>query len=1264
MVFTPDNTIVDILNLNILVGTSGSDQIIGLAGDDLIFGAEADDQLFGNEAADTIYGNQENDIIYGGSDADLLFGGQGDDSIFGDDGDDTIYADRGTDILIGGEGADVFILDIGTGDFSVTTTNLIVDFNLEEDQIELQDGLTFEDFSIEGTPEGDTAIRDPNTGEILALLQGVNRDSFTEIVSSEPTVPPEEPIVTASLADDTGIDNGDNITSNPTLTGTITNSAEVAGLEVSIGEEFVPIETNIADNGSFTLTQEQLEEALDISFTNGIYTIQLRTVDLSGTLSSEVAEITFTIAPDDPPPEQEIEFFPPGTDFLEPTITAELANDTGTNDSDGITSDPTIIGTATDNFGVAEIEVSVGEEFVPIQTNIAANGSFTLTQNQLEEALETSLTDGTYTVSLRAVDTSELRSLELAEVTFTLETPNPDNSGSEPDTSDPDNSGEPDTSNPDNSGEPDTSNPDNSGSEPDTSNPDNSGEPNQPPEEDITIPESVEDTPTNSIENEDFPDPFETENVDLIEDPGNTILEAYEISINSQTFVYSQQISADDPVDFYVFNVENNQNFNLFLEGLSQDVDVYLLDINQQIIASSENIGITAESITVPLSVGTYYVQVQSFDSQTTTYDLNILFPPRTPEVAEPEVIEIVEDPGNIVTEAYEISIDSQTSIYSQQVSANDPVDYYIFNVENEQNFNLFLESLSQDVNISVLDINQTVVASSENVGTTDESINLSLTAGTYYIQVESFDSQTTTYNLNVLFPPAPSETESLVRYDFVYYSNGINTESDYYTGYVYAEEGSFEVGERYDFSSSSEGSYYIADISSASSTAIVNQVFINNYYDVDININSTVSYSSFYSINNQASGFFGLGSEYDFVEFEGIFFGFGLQFVTTNIVLPIFINPNFPQRDDYFVGDRPSGITSADLDGDGDNDLIVGNPGFDAAVEGSFDGNRISILTNNGDGTFTAPRSIITGLGPSFIAEDLDGDEDIDLATAHAEDDDLSVFFNDGNGNFATPETYEAGDRPFMANAGDLDNDGDIDLVTINSEALNLFTANNEGNSISIHYNDGDGGFTERETLTVGEGVSGVEIADLDDDGNLDLITSNRSENTLSVLFNTGDAFFTSPEKYAVGERPGSPIAADLDNDGDLDLATANFANRFTQGTVSILRNDGNGNFSPSEFFFSENVPSNLTPADLDGDGDLDLMMLNSFFIVGTGEREGSIVSVLTNNGDGNFSFPESFLVGEIPNGLVVDDLDEEGDLDFATANFDSDDVTVYLQS
>ncbi|WP_413160026.1 Ig-like domain-containing protein [Capilliphycus salinus ALCB114379] len=680
-----ENVFFDTQSTGILVGTSSSDQLLGLEGNDLIFGGEAADQLFGNSGFDTIYGHQDDDRIYGGSEDDFLFGGQGNDIIFGDAGNDIIYGNKGTDILIGGEGEDIFVLEIGSGNFSVTTTDLIIDFNVAEDQIELRDGLTFEDLSLEGTPAGDTLIRDTNSGEMLVLLQGVDSSSLSEEIFIQPPDPVNinQPI-TLSLANDTGRDNRDNITSDPTLTGTVLNPQEIAGLEISLGEEFVPIETVIAEDGSFTLTPDQLEEALNISLTDGIYNLQLRTVDLSGLPSPEIAEIRVVIAPD----ENNIlpgELIPRGTDFLEPTITAQLANDTGTNDSDGITSDPTITGTASDNFGIGGIEVSIGEEFVPIQTNIAADGSFTLTKDQLESTFNTSLVDGSYSFFLRAVDTSGLRSREFTEVSFTLDDEPPTitaqlandtgDSNSDRVTTDATIIG--------------TVSDDNeivalrAGTDNNLLNVTNQLEsdgrfefdplqveaflgetlventtytlkleaedefglvsqttvsftfadiPDETiPEIELPPPEEVE--MINDDDDNEMPPRMEMEEREVTEDPGNTVEDAAGIAVSSNTLVYSEEVSEGDSEDIYAFTLGASSNISIDLNGLSGDADLFLLDSNETILDSSEAIGITPESITRPLEAGTYYIQVKSFDGETTDYDLNVAFTSRIPGV-------------------------------------------------------------------------------------------------------------------------------------------------------------------------------------------------------------------------------------------------------------------------------------------------------------------------------------------------------------------------------------------------------------------------------------------------------------------------------------------------------------------------------------------------------------------------------------------------------------------------------------------------------
>src|SRR3989304_8196514 len=76
-----------------------------------------------------------------------------------------------------------------------------------------------------------------------------------------------------------------------------------------------------------------------------------------------------------------------------------------------------------------------------------------------------------------------------------------------------------------------------------------------------------------------------------------------------------------------------------------------------------------------------------------------------------------------------------------------------------------------------------------------------------------------------------------------------------------------------------------------------------------------------------------------------------------------------------YAAGDGPSSVFAADLDGDGDQDLAVAN---------AFS-NNVSVLKNNGDGTYAAAVNYAAGDGPvSTFATDLDGDGDQELMGAN----------------------------------------------------------------------------------------------------------------------------------------------------------------------------------------------------------------------------------------------------------------------------------------
>ncbi len=107
---------------DILTGTDGNDTIDGLggndiidggAGNDLLIGGDGDDTLFGGDGFDTLIGGAGNDRLEGGEGPGLLFGGAGNDTLSGGSGPDDLYGEDGDDILMGREGNDRLFGGVG-----------------------------------------------------------------------------------------------------------------------------------------------------------------------------------------------------------------------------------------------------------------------------------------------------------------------------------------------------------------------------------------------------------------------------------------------------------------------------------------------------------------------------------------------------------------------------------------------------------------------------------------------------------------------------------------------------------------------------------------------------------------------------------------------------------------------------------------------------------------------------------------------------------------------------------------------------------------------------------------------------------------------------------------------------------------------------------------------------------------------------------------------------------------------------------------------
>ncbi len=135
-------------------GTPRDDILLGRLGNDLLRGLSGNDLLLGLGGDDTLKGGQGYDLLLGGSGNDLLEGG------------------TGRNILQGGASADSFILD------RTDSFDLILDFQIGEDQFILQDGLTFAQLALQ-QQASDTLVRYLGSSEPAALLRNIQANQLT-----------------------------------------------------------------------------------------------------------------------------------------------------------------------------------------------------------------------------------------------------------------------------------------------------------------------------------------------------------------------------------------------------------------------------------------------------------------------------------------------------------------------------------------------------------------------------------------------------------------------------------------------------------------------------------------------------------------------------------------------------------------------------------------------------------------------------------------------------------------------------------------------------------------------------------------------------------------------------------------------------------------------------------------------------------------------------------------------------------------------------
>jgi hypothetical protein len=437
---------------------------------------------------------------------------------------------------------------------------------------------------------------------------------------------------------------------------------------------------------------------------------------------------------------------------------------------------------------------------------------------------------------------------------------------------------------------------------------------------------------------------------------------------------------------------------------------------------------------------------------------------------------------------------------------------------------------------------------------------------------------------------------------------------------------------------------------------------------------------------------------------------------VLLNTTAPGAVTPSFAAKQDFATGAAPFSVAVADLNGDGKLDLVIAN----------YSSDTVSVLLNTTSQgapstAFTANQDFPTGANPySVTVGDLNGDGKLDLVIANYGANTVSVLLNTTAPGAATPtfaakQDFATGHFPVFATVGDLNGDGKRDLIIANysdntvSVLLNTtapgaatlsfaakqdFATGSQPESVAVNDLNGDGkldlaianitastvsvllnttapgaatpSFAVKHDFSTGGLPFSVAVGDLNGDGQVDLVIANVGANTLSVLLNTtapgaATPSFAAKQDFATGSEPGSVAVGDLNGDGKLDLVTPNYVDN----TVSVLLNTTAPgavmpSFAAKQDFATGFNPSSVTVGDLNGDGKLDLIIAN---------YSSDLVSVRLNTttpgaATPTFAAQQYFGTGVNPRSITVGDLNGDGKLDLAVANYNAQGVSVLINS
>lgn len=305
-------------------------------------------------------------------------------------------------------------------------------------------------------------------------------------------------------------------------------------------------------------------------------------------------------------------------------------------------------------------------------------------------------------------------------------------------------------------------------------------------------------------------------------------------------------------------------------------------------------------------------------------------------------------------------------------------------------------------------------------------------------------------------------------------------------------------------------------------------------------------------------SGFFGSRC--------ALFYGNGAGGVGTPVTFPV---------------SAASRMAAGDFNEDGAPDLFVENEFL----------HSVFLFTNEG-GALSAPILQFTAAAEANKSAVADFNEDglPDLAVADASSKNIYIYKNNGAAVASIGDISTAPNMVFAMAAADVNHDHHLDLIVIAGPPSGATI-------LTIYAGGGGGNFSLLGNVTLNDPANGLAVGDYNSDGNLDVAIDDAPGRAVRVRFGDGSGGFVNFTDVEMFDSLGPPAStpnpdylqiADADWNGALDLYASGGAP--SSGGISLARGDGLGNFSSYQIGAVDSHICNFVPAEIDGDGLLDV--------------------------------------------------------------------------